>query len=114
MEVLDELKELALAELKKLVKKDSLNPAEVDAATKTVCLIEKIDKIQNGSYDSEEGYSNRRGRNPVNGRYMSMTRGYSGHSIKDRMVSKLEAMMDEARSDYEREAIEEWIRKLEN
>ena len=113
MEVLDELKELALAELKKLVKKESLNPAEVESATKAVCLIEKIDKIQNGSSD-DEGYSSRRGRNPMNGRYMSMNRGYSGHSIKDRMVSKLETMMDEARSDYEREAIEEWIRKLEN
>ena len=113
MEVLEELKTLVETEIKKLTKKESLNPAEIDAATKAVCLIEKIDEIQNGSYD-DEGYSSRRGRNPMNGRYMSMRRGYSGHSIKDRMVSKLEAMMDEARSDYEREAIEEWIRKLEN
>lgn len=113
MKSLEELKTLVEAEIKKLAKKDTLNPAEIDAATKAVCLLEKIDKIQNGSYD-DEGYSGRRVRNPMNGRYMSMNRGYSGHSIKDRMVSKLEAMMDEAHSDYEREAIEEWIRKLEN
>lgn len=113
MEVLNELKALVETEIKKLTKKETLNPAEIDAAKKAVDLLEKIDKIQNDCYD-DEGYSERRGRNPMNGRYMSMHRGYSGHSIKDRMVSKLEAMMDEARSDYEREAIEEWIRKLEN
>ena len=53
-------------------------------------------------------------RNPMNGRYMGDHRGYSGHSIKDRMVDRLESMMDEAHSDYERQAIAEWIAKIQN
>lgn len=38
--------------------------------------------------------------------------GRSGHSIQDRMVDRLESMMDEAASDYERQTITEWIEKL--
>lgn len=113
MEVLRQLEDLVESELKKLVKKEALTVVEIEAATKAVCLIEKIQKIQNGA-EYNEGHSERRGRNPGNGRFMSMRRGYSGHSIKDRMVDRLESMMDEAHSDYEREAISEWIRKLEN
>lgn len=37
----------------------------------------------------------------------------SGHSIKDRMISRLEHMMDETDSDYERDEISSYIRKLE-
>lgn len=40
--------------------------------------------------------------------------GYSGHSIKDRMVAKLESMYDEAKTDHERQVVEEWIRRLED
>ena len=74
------------------------------------------------SYDRDESYhgdSYRRGRSPVTGRYISRGDrdyydGYSGHSIKDRMVARLEAMMDEAKTDHERQTVSEWINRLQS
>ena len=114
MEVLMELEDLVVVELKKLVKKEALTPVEIENATKALCLLEKIRNLQNGSDYREEGYSGKRVRNPMNGQYMSMRSGYSGHSIKDRIIDKLESMMDEARSEYEREVISEWIAKVQS
>ena len=70
-----------------------------------------------------DGLSGRRMRSPSTGRYMSgnNTRsygmpdpGYSGHSIKDRMVAKLEEMYDEAKTEHERQIVDEWINRLED
>lgn len=61
------------------------------------------------------GDSYRRGRSPVTGRYISRGAyddGYSGHSIMDRMVAKLESMYDEAQTDHERQTVSEWINRL--
>ena len=44
--------------------------------------------------------------------YNNYNRGMSGHSIKDRMIDKLESMIDEAQSDYERKTVMEWIERL--
>ena len=38
--------------------------------------------------------------------------GSYGHSIKDRMVSQLEDMMDQAKNEYERQEIQNEIQKL--
>ena len=38
--------------------------------------------------------------------------GYSGHSIKDRMIDSLERMMDTAQTDYEKQTVMEEIKKL--
>lgn len=38
--------------------------------------------------------------------------GYSGHSIKDRMIAKLESMYDEAKTDHEKQIVDEWINRL--
>lgn len=114
MEALNSLYDLVELELKKISKKETLTVPDIDAATKAVCLLEKIQNLQNGSID--DGYSGRRSRSSVTGRFMSSNgryrNGYSGHSIKDRMVDKLESMMDEAGSDYERQTIAEWISKI--
>lgn len=87
------------------------------------------------------GNSYRRGRSPMTGQYVSRNamepnwsnngmypdhmnsygnghmnsygNGYSGHSIKDRMISRLEGMMDEAKTDYERRTVEDFIHRLE-
>lgn len=40
------------------------------------------------------------------------TRGYSRHSIGDRVVEKLEHMMDTTESDYEREELHKFIRMI--
>lgn len=131
---LDELNDLIEEELKKMVKKGELSPSELEAANKAVCLMEKIIMLREGGYSdammSREQYmgdhsmrmgsydgSYERDRSPVTGRYVSRDgryygsydRGYSGHSIGDRAVDKLEKMMDEAGSDYERECIRKYI-----
>lgn len=105
--VLERLEEVVYDELEKLVKKSELNPAEIKAATDAACLLEKIQKIQNGG---DSGYSERR--SSRTGRYMS--NGYSRHSINDRIVSNLEKMMDESGSEYERGVISGWIDKIES
>lgn len=134
--VLNDLKEMLEDELKKITKKNDISPAELDNATKAVCLIEKIRKLENPDYGEgyAEGYaegrgympdprymyedrsgmtngSYARGRSPVTGRYIS--RGYSGHSIKDRMIAKLEDMYDEAKTDHEKQTVDMWIKRLE-
>lgn len=51
-------------------------------------------------YYYEGGYSERRGR------------GYSRHSIGDRAVEKLENLMDQAGSEYEKEQLHKFIRMI--
>lgn len=70
-------------------------------------------------YDERyDGMSGRRMRSATTGRYMSGTNrsygnyGMSGHSIKDRMIAKLESMYDEATTDHERQVVDEWIERL--
>ncbi len=87
------------------------------------------------SYD-DDGGSYRRGRSAITGRYVSRDavprfdgntsrrfydgnmsqngNGYSGHSIKDRMIAQLERMYDEAQSDHERQIVNEWIRRIDS
>ena len=53
-------------------------------------------------------------RSPVTGRYISRDGRYmSSHSIKDRMIARLEEMYDEAQGEYEREEIRKEIRQIE-
>lgn len=68
--------------------------------------------------DDEESY--RRGRG-ADGRYVSResrgrggsyNEGYSGHSVNDRMIASLEYEMDNAESEYDRQKIQEEIRRL--
>ena len=87
----------------------------------------------NGNSYDEEGNSYRRGRSSVTGRYISRdamphfdgntsrrfydgesSRGYSGHSIKDRMIAQLEKMYDDAQTEHERQVVNDWIRRIDN
>ena len=115
---LDDLNKLIEKELKKMVDKGDLSASELQAAKESVCLMEKIIGLEEGTYKMGE-YSYERGRSPRTGRYVSrdaryydFDRGYSGHSIGDRAVEKLESMMDNAGSDYEREVLEKYIRMI--
>lgn len=47
-----------------------------------------------------------------NDEYSDRGRGYSRHSISDRVVSMVENMMDTAKSDYERQELEKYIRAI--
>lgn len=63
----------------------------------------------NGRYSM----GNNNGWNNSYGRANWSTNGeYSGHSIKDRMIDRLERMVDEAQSEYERKEIMNEIAKL--
>lgn len=55
-----------------------------------------------GSYGNQGGQSGYRGE----------SRGMSGHSIKDRMIARLESMYDEAQSDHERQMIHKEIERI--
>lgn len=121
-------------EIKKLIKKGELNATEMCALKEALSCVEKImnivgdmptdaDNVSGNSYLITPGYrhhmsygydmpydgsSYRRGRSMTTGRYVS--RGVddvdmSGHSIKDRMISKLETIVDSAKSDYERQMV---------
>lgn len=148
--VLMKLEELITKELEKVVNKGDMTPSELEISKKAVCLLKELKEYEVMDMEvSDNGYSDRRGRSSVTGRYMSrrdgsysgtdavpyyesysttpmpsmyytygsnrnMNEGYSGHSIKDRMVSRLEGMMGEAQNDYERRTIEDFIHRLES
>lgn len=126
--------------LDEIIANGTINPTEVKTVTDAVCLMLKSKEYEEWLHDGEDmGSSYRRGRSPVTGRYVSRSRGdsygmdympirgsygrpytmdmydqdYSGHSIKDRMVAKLEGMVDMAKSDYERQEVLDAIRKIE-
>ena len=121
-------KEKLEKELSQLLDKHELTISEIELMTDIVCALEKADKI----LDKEDrGYSGRmhyddwypvsyeRGRSMRTGRYVSrghhdMDMGYSGHSIKDRMIDRLEEMYDEAGTDHERKLIDKWIQRIEH
>ena len=102
---------------------------------------ENYSEQSRNSYNSYDNYLNddvsrfyrndnsyRRGRSATTGRYVSRddgystrryydagnSNGYSGHSIKDRMVAALEKMYDEAQTEHERQYMNDWIHRLEN
>lgn len=123
------LKENSLLNLRNLQKKGDLNPVEVENANKAVCLLTKIKEYKYDGMDDVEpsrSYSNNSWNNGYSHNRNSMRRSRmtsnmgmpyenanSYHSIKDRMIDKLESMMDEASSQYERDTIGDWINYLE-
>lgn len=110
-------------------KKPNITPTELDALKKAYELRMELQECyggmsESGTYDgapmqNSYGMYGERGRSPVTGRYISrdgaMHDDYmmSGHSIKDRMVARLEGMYDEAKSEHERDEIRKEIRRIE-
>lgn len=127
---MDEFQSLIAKELKKINTKGELTPNDLKVGMDILCLIEKMEKVQNGEFDdgfsndsyshngsynryySHNGTSQRRGRSPMTGRFVSRDQGYSGHSVHDRMIAALEELMDQAQSDYDREVITNGIRMI--
>lgn len=97
-----------------LQKGGAISPSDLESLTKAVCIVEKIKYIEQCERCNDEdgysyGHSTRRyydGANHHN--------GYSGHSIQDRMIDRLERMIDEAQTEHERQTVKEWIRRLKN
>lgn len=123
-------------EMDRIITSGKFEPNDVKTLTDAVKLMLKTKEYEewccdeNNSYDN--GYSSRRGRSMTTGRYVSRDmpmpgnysmrrshrgsydQGYSGHSISDRMVSRLEEMYDEAQTEHERQLIDEWIGRIES
>lgn len=120
-----ELRKLVEKELDKIAQKGDMSASELKAAMDGLCLLEKIGRVEYmNEYEEEEGSSGyymprytsrgdmgytRRGSYSRDGYY---DRGRSGHSIKDRMIDRLESMMDEAQTDYERQTIMKYIESM--
>ena len=121
--------------LRSIAEKKNISPMDIETATKALCALEQIKVMEDGN--SERSYRRRRSHNgsyrSYDGSYDdsmnsrdryfnpshdssrdgSYDDGYSGHSIKDRMVAKLEDMYDQAKSEHERQIVDEWIKRLE-
>ena len=140
-EVLDRLQKQLEREIEQIVNRADMSPIELENAKMAVCLIKEIQEVKMGkALEEAGGYSNasygaysyrdsyRRGRDANTGRYISRAYndsyannsrggesyeyGYSGHSIKDRMIDRLEQMMDEAHTEYEKKTITDAIHQI--
>ena len=129
----DTLKNLN-SSIEEMNKKKDMTPAELETLCKAYRLKMDLESAHSG-YATSEGMKTRHYervpmdhsmgewhtegsfapmRSPVTGRYVSRDRmGMSSHSIKDRMIAKLEEMYDEAEGPYEREEIRKEIRQIE-
>lgn len=109
----DSLKSMLESNLKKIERKGDVSTEDlkyVKEATEALHYMRELcDKPQQGmSY----GYHYGPDRSPVTGRYIGMDHGYSGHSIKDRMIAKIEQLYDDAGSEHERQMISNEINRL--
>ena len=89
-------------ELDKIDKSGTLSPDNIKLL-KDAFKLKKLVK----ECCEDEGYSTRRGRDAMTGRYVSRD-NYSGHQ---KMIQHLERMYDEAEDEKERQMISEWMRK---
>lgn len=135
-DTLEKLKHMTKQELDEITKQTSLSASDLEKMSKAVCLIEGIERLEetedykhsygtphvSGRYSMDHGdMSYERGRSRTTGRYISRDggpysydydRGYSSHSISDRMVAALERMYDEADSPHEEQVITTWINRI--
>ena len=120
----EELKDNVKNVIKPLVKKDNLSPAELEALANGLTVVHKVNQICKEEDEREMGEVSKRGmsRDYRSGdepyrRWEIMSYGdgrdSSRHSIKDRAVEKLERLMSEAGSDYERQKLSEIIRRVQ-
>ncbi len=125
-DTLNELERMLEKEIQKVTNKNDITPTELDSMTKALCLLEHIQCYREGGYsgyiyDPNQPVMDGRSYAP-RGRYNIRYSGdhypndrrmmYSGHSLKDRMVAKLEEMYDDVKNDHERQMLDTWMRRL--
>lgn len=126
MRVLYDIKDILEDELLKICKKDDISSTDLENTYKMVDIIKDISTIeamhdagysQNYSEDwpmirgaRHDDYSYRRGRDAM-GRYTS--RDHDHHDKKESMIDELRVLMDEAKSDTERENIRRVVNQLD-
>ena len=119
--------------IKGITSKNDITPTQLENLSKAVCIVEKLKSIERQENDFSENSYRRGSRRSHNGtssqgyydgnsgryyrdgdssRRYNDSSGYSGHSIKDRMISRLEEMFDEAQSEHEKQIVQEWIDRL--
>lgn len=109
MEVLESLKELYKEEIKKIVKKGELSPADSEAACKAVKAWHEINELLMEEESLTGGMmSERRGRNRL-GQYTSR----NDRSTADRMIDTLERLRMDAHDDETCRAIDRCIKRIE-
>ena len=139
LEHIDKFKEMLESELntemKNIQNAGTINPDNIDTLKNAFKLMKLIDERS----EESEGYSSRRGRSRTTGRFVSRDGGsfgsydgasyyggssnrgsyrgsyqggYSGHN--PHMIQQLEEMLNNAKTDQERQMIEEWMRHAEN
>ena len=112
--------------IKDITSKKDINPAQLEHLSKAVCIIEKLKSMQqqeneyrrgrsrymnsNNYYDGNSGRNYRDSGN--SSRRYNDANGYSGHSIKDKMIAKLEEMFDDAQSNHEKQVVQDWLDRL--
>lgn len=129
MDALYKFGELLDREINKMTERGSLNPSDLDVADKAICLSIKIHDHISGvpeeEYEGRSGFymprygsygvrsygSNSYGDNGSRS-YGRRMNGMSGHSIKDRMIARLESMYDEAESEHEKHEIRNEIERI--
>ena len=138
MEYMYELKEKLCKELDEIARKPEMGAGDLEIIhklTDTIKNLDKIEMLEDGGY-SQEGYSREggnsyargssyanRGKHYVRGHYSregysnegnSSRGGYSRHDAKEAMMEQMEALMDQAESEKERQAIRRCMSQLEN
>ena len=127
------LKETLEEQVKLISKKgDKITPDELMSLKNALSSLIKINELMQMDDGYKEGYSygyHGTSRSPVTGRYISngtsphgtMRMAYGdhydhmyGHSIKDRMVARLEPMYDEAKTEHERQMISNAINQIQS
>ena len=124
MRVLYDIEEMLEDELKKIAKQDNLTGSDVECVYKVVDILKDISTIRamesadfdgySKDYSYDEPWRNIQGRDSMR-RYSSRNSyrdGYSGHGSKDEIIEHLREMMNEARSDDEREKYRRAIDQL--
>lgn len=128
MEYMDKLRDKLCDELDEIARKPEMSAGDLETAHKLTDTIKNIDKIEmleedggysqagdwemegRGSYNRGSSYRGRK-RDSM-GRYSR--RMYSRGDAKEHMMEQMEALMDQAGSEREREAIRRCMGQLEN
>lgn len=126
------LKDIIEEQIKQISKKgEAITAQEMTSLKDALKALNMIEERQGrgqyseGGYQYGEGYQYGAKRSPVTGRYISsganMQYGRApqggnmyGHSIKDRMIARLEPMYDEASTEHERQVIMNTINRIQS
>lgn len=123
-ETMNDSKSLLMREIGKINAKGDISPSELDNLCKAYKTLREISTIEamNGldrsegmrrnSYGYPYSYDHMPMGRPMSADQYRYERGYSGHSVNDRMIASLEREMDMAESEYDRNKIMEEIRRL--